>query len=39
MPIRDELYCTHMQANKAAARVMQTIFSIDMTQHPHFPQA
>lgn len=39
MPIMDELGCSHLEANKAAARVMQTVFSVDMTKHPHFPQA
>ena len=37
MPLKDELHCTHLEANNAAARIMQTLFSVDMTKHPHFP--
>ena len=37
MPIKDEIGCSHLDANKAAARIMQTIFSVDTTKNKYFP--
>lgn len=36
MPIMDELHCTHEQANKAAARIMQHWFQVDITKNKHW---
>ena len=38
MPIKDEMNCSHYAANVAAARIMRTIFSVDMFKHPMFPK-
>lgn len=38
MPIQDEMNCSHYSANVAAARIMRSIFSVDMFQHPNFPK-
>ena len=37
MPIKDEMNCSHYSANVAAARIMRTLFSVDMFKHPYFP--
>lgn len=31
MPIKDELNCSHEQANRAAARLMRHLFDVDIT--------
>jgi hypothetical protein len=36
MPFKDATGCTHEQANKGAARVMEHFFSVDITKHPHW---
>ena len=34
VPIMDELRCTHLSANLAAARIMRLWFGIDITKNP-----
>ena len=36
MPIKDELGCTHLEANRAAARIMSHLFGTATGKHPNF---
>lgn len=39
MPIKDELGCTHLEANRAAARIMSHLFGTATEKHPNFPKS
>lgn len=36
MPIMDSTDCSHEQANRAAAALMQHVWGVDITKHPHW---